>query len=555
MRTRMGIAAVAVALVAAACGAGEPLAYDDAVAELDDLLEDVDWAVESGGRDTVTDVTDDLAQTLPPISEYDMAVTVPFRSDEVVVEIFSSTEKSGSGTDGWIVEVAEEFNDEDVRLADGRPARVQVREIASGVGYQFLAAGEYLPHAFTPSNHLWVEMAAARGVEMTPVSERLVSNVAGIVMESETADLVRERFGAIDAETLIEAVVNGDVVMGYTDPFASSTGLNFLVTVLLSFADGDETRMLDDDVVSAFERFQANVPFVALTTLQMREAVENERGSLDAFVMEYQTFVNADLENDFEFIPFGIAHDNPLYAVGTLAAEEREVLDLFAAFAENDRSQDTARDFGFDPPQYTSPFPVPSGERLIRAQQLWKEKKDAGRPVAAVFVADVSGSMAGTRIAALKRALTSGAGFITEENSVGMVVFNDEVTVVLPIDEFDLNQQGAFNYAVRTMDAFGGTAMYDGVLVGLRLLLDETAVNPDVKPLLFVLTDGETTDGYTFGDVDRLIEGLRIPVYTVGFEANIQELSRLSSLVEAANLNAGEGDVEFRIGSLFNAEL
>jgi Ca-activated chloride channel family protein len=307
--------------------------------------------------------------------------------------------------------------------------------------------------------------------------------------------------------------------------------------------------------VSAFERFQANVPFVALTTLQMREAVENERGSLDAFVMEYQTFVNADLENDFEFIPFGIRHDNPLYAVGNVSAAEREVLELFDAFAENERSKDTARDYGFDPPQYTAPFPVPSGERLIRAQQLWKEKKDAGRPVAAVFVADVSGSMAGSRIAALKRALTSGAGFITEENSVGMVVFNDDVTVVLPIDEFDLNQQGAFNYAVRTMDAFGGTAMYDGVLVGLRLLLDEVAVNPNVKPLLFVLTDGETTDGFTFGDTNRVIEGLGIPVYTVGFEANIDELSRLSSLVEAANLNAGEGDVEFRIGSLFNAEL
>ena len=75
---------------------------------------------------------------------------------------------------------------------------------------------------------------------------------------------------------VIDDVASGDLVMGYTDPFASSTGLNFLVTVLDSFAGGEEERMLDPDVVSTFERFQENVPFVALTTLQMRESVEQE---------------------------------------------------------------------------------------------------------------------------------------------------------------------------------------------------------------------------------------------------------------------------------------
>ena len=31
-------------------------------------------------------------------------------SDQTVAEIFASTEKSGSGTDGWMVEAAESFN-------------------------------------------------------------------------------------------------------------------------------------------------------------------------------------------------------------------------------------------------------------------------------------------------------------------------------------------------------------------------------------------------------------------------------------------------------------
>ena len=38
-----------------------------------------------------------------------------------------------------------------------------------------------------------------------------------------------------------------------------------------------------------------------------------------------------------------------------------------------------------------------------------------------------------------------------------------------------------------------------------------------------------------------------------GGQANIDELARVSSLVEAANINASEEDVEFKMAALFNA--
>jgi Ca-activated chloride channel family protein len=170
-----------------------------------------------------------------------------------------------------------------------------------------------------------------------------------------------------------------------------------------------------------------------------------------------------------------------------------------------------------------------------------------------VFVADVSGSMAGTRLFSLQRALGTARGFISPEASVGMVEFSDQTVLRLPIEEFDLNQQARFVAAVDDMDAAGGTAMYDGITLGLSMLLSHQATNPTAKPLLIVLTDGETNEGYNLNDVQRVIGGLRIPVYTVGFEANLDELGRLSSLVEAATINASEEDVEFKISALFNA--
>ena len=165
--------------------------------------------------------------------------------------------------------------------------------LARGTGYQYIARGQELPDAFSPSNQLWIEMAGEFQT-MTEIAPVTVENVAGIVMKDETAEELRATYGELTPENLVDAVIAGDLVMGYTDPFASSTGLNFLLTVLDSIADGDESQLTSPDVASVFEQFQRQVPFVALTTLQMRDSVENDTGTLDTFVMEWQAFTNTD---------------------------------------------------------------------------------------------------------------------------------------------------------------------------------------------------------------------------------------------------------------------
>ncbi len=556
---RATVIAAGLALVTASCGiaeesASEPLDPADARDQLDEFADDIDWIDAPIGRSASIPPPSgaDLAATLPPLDEFPLRVD---SGDPDAIEIWSSTEKSGeAGTsDGWMTEVAEAFNDADITRADGSPATVDLRSIASGTGYQFIARGQELPHAFTPSNELWTEMAAEFQT-MTEVRPVTVENVAGIVMKDETADELRASYGELSPENLVDAVIAGDLVMGYTDPFASSTGLNFLLTVLDSIAEGDATQLTSPDVASVFEQFQRQVPFVALTTLQMRDSVENDTGTLDTFVLEWQTYSNTDsLQNGFEFIPFGVRHDNPLYAVGDLTPAESETLELFAEFAGRPEIRESAADFGFDPEPFTPTVETPSGATLIDVQNVWKDKKDGGRPVATVFVVDVSGSMEGTRIQSVRSAMASAREFIKPETEVGVVEFNDIAMKRLDIAEFDLNQQGRYAAIAEDLSPGGGTAMYDGIVLGLKMLEDRRAADPELKTILVVLTDGETTNGLQFGDVDRMVAGLRIPIYTVGFEADLDELGRVSSLVEAANIDASEEDVEFKIAALFNA--
>lgn len=537
---------------------GGVMSYEKAAARLAALKKKVQWSENLVQRRAQIQLAgaQDITQMLPDIERFPLMNQPQAAGNDVIVEIFASTEKSGSGTDGWMVEVAEAFNTANQRLKSGQRAFVTIRKIASGTAYEFIASRKYLPDAFSPSSNLWGQMAAAHNVKMTPIREKLLGNIAGIVMKKTVADQMKAAYGSLDVKNLIDAVVQGKLAMGYTDPFASSTGLNFLFTVLATFAGGNEQMMLDPSVVSAFENFQKGVPFVSQTTLQMRDSVE-KGGALDAFVMEYQTFSKTQiLQAGYEFVPFGVRHDNPLYGVGELSAEKLEALQMFAAFAEQAKFQASAANYGFNPAlDYASAFPAPSGAMLIQAQRLWKQKKDAGRPISAVFLCDVSGSMDGSRLSALKKSLLGGSEFIAPENSIGIVLFSNQVSVVLPIEKFTLAHKASFHAAVEDMTAGGQTAMYSGIVVSLSLLLDEKQKNPNAKTTLFVLTDGETNAGLELKDVRPAIQALGIPIYTIGYEANLPVLQELSSIVEAASMNADEGEVQYKIGSLLNAQM
>ncbi len=305
-----------------------------------------------------------------------------------------------------------------------------------------------------------------------------------------------------------------------------------------------------------FEQFQRQVPFVALTTLQMRDSVENDTGTLDTFVMEWQTFANTEsLQSGYQFIPFGVRHDNPLYAVGDLSASQSEALASLRRVRANVPSTRSWRpSTGSIRRPFESTVEVPSGSTLIDVQNVWKDKKDGGRPVATVFVVDVSGSMEGERIQAVQEAMLSAREFIKPETQVGVVEFSDIATKRLDIAPFDLNQQARYaaiaedleprwrhrdvrRHRARAADARGPASARS------RPQADPRGAHATVRP----------PTGLTFDNVDGVIEGLRIPIYTVGFEADLDELGRVSSLVEAASIDASADDVEFKIAALFNA--
>ncbi|MDR6555198.1 VWA domain-containing protein [Paenibacillus qinlingensis] len=490
----------------------------------------------------------DVASSLPDISKFPITVN---NTTDNFVEIFSSTEKSGSGVDGWLTDVANAFNKAQIQV-NGRPASVKIRNIASGTAADYIKSGAYLPDAYTPSNELWGEMVKAAGVKTQLVAKRLVGNVPGIVISKKKYDTLVEKYGPINVQTMTEAIANNDFAMGYTDPFASSTGLNFLVTALRTF---DSANPISEKAVQGFEKFQTNVPFIASTTLQMRDAAKS--GMLDGFVLEYQTFQNAsELTSDYMFTPFGYRHDSPLYAIGDLPAAKLNVINQFAEFIAQAKYQQAAKEKGFNGLEnYKNDLTIMDGNILTSAQKVWKEKKNGSKPLAAVFVTDVSGSMDGKPISRLKESLLKGQKYLGKENRIGLVSYSNGVTINLPIAKYDTNQQSLFVGTVNSLQAGGGTATFDAIVVAMKMLQDYMAADPNVKPLIFVLSDGETNAGHSLKDIQGMIESYHIPIYTIGYNADIEALQRISSINEAASINADTDDVVYKISNLLNVQM
>jgi Ca-activated chloride channel family protein len=46
-----------------------------------------------------------------------------------------------------------------------------------------------------------------------------------------------------------------------------------------------------------------------------------------------------------------------------------------------------------------------------------------------------------------------------------------------------------------------------------------------------------------------------VPCYTIGYNANLKELEKLSAINEAASINADNDDVIYNLKSLFNAQM
>ena len=173
--------------------------YDKAISYLNRYLKNIRVEQADLKKSTVTLGETSLEDELPDISDYPLTVE---GKGEINIEIFSSPEKAGEDTDGWLNEVAKKFNQSN-QIINGKKATVSIRSIASGVAVDYITSGKYVPEAFTPSNELWIEMIRAQDVALTQTSSGIAPNAAGMLLSQSTYDALQEYYGKVDLGVIV----------------------------------------------------------------------------------------------------------------------------------------------------------------------------------------------------------------------------------------------------------------------------------------------------------------------------------------------------------------
>ena len=492
--------------------------------------------------------TESNYSVLPDISEYPFVVNP---TTDNFLTIYSSPEKAGTGYESWLIDVANKFNSSGITV-NGVPVSVGIRSISSGLACDFIASKKYTPDVLAPSNELWGDLLSEKGIKTTLVEKRIAGNVAGVVISKSKNDELARKYNNVDVQAIINGVINNEITIAYTDPYASSTGINFVLTVLNLF---DSENPASENAIAQFKNFQENIPFTAYNTLQMKESAQS--GNLDGFLLEYQTFANSpDLQASYVFIPFGVRHDQPIYEIGELSELKKQITKEFVDYCKTTESQNLASEKGFNKLEdYSFENGFSKKVQIQKAQEIWKQEKTGSKGLTAVFVADTSGSMEGSPLLKLKASLNQAINFIGSDADIGFVTFSDNVNIAVPIAKFDETQKSYFSNAVKNLRANGNTAMFDAIVVAEKMLMEAQAQNPDTRLMLFVLTDGETNRGYEYEDIEEITRGIKVPIYTIGYNADIDVLKQISNINEAASMNAETDNIIYRLESLFNSQM
>ena len=526
----------------------EGLPYNDAVQEVEAYYAKIEPTEVAARLDTDMDYS-----TTAALSDLSTFPVTTLGNADVVIEIAADTELSDEKEpDNWANIVAKAFNRQGFKLANGKTVEVSIRQIVAGETVTYMLEGNYRPDAFIPSHAQWGEILASRGFATITLVDRLVGNTAGILMKHNVYDDFVAKHGEVTVGNVLKAALNNELVFAVTNPYTSSTGLNMLAQMLYSF---DPENPLSDEAVQALIDYQKIAPTAAYSTAVMRESAK--KGYVDAMAMEAQAYIlNAELR-DYVYTPVGFRHDHPVITFDYVSEEKQEALQLFVDYCLEPEQQKLATDRGFNLyDEYEGQDDNLSGGDYLSAQSVWKKNKNGGRPVVAVFVADISGSMNGKRLNALKESLLKTIQYIDSDNYVGLVSYDNKVYINLPVGKFDNKQRAFFSGAVKDLTTNGNTATFNATVVGLKMLLDAKEEVPDAQLMLFVLTDGETNTGYSLRQISPMVAGLKIPVYTIAYETSAtDDLKTLAELNEAALIDSNVEGIVNDLRNLFNVNM
>jgi Ca-activated chloride channel family protein len=201
------------------------------------------------------------------------------------------------------------------------------------------------------------------------------------------------------------------------------------------------------------------------------------------------------------------------------------------------------------PSQVLIELPFPSSLEIVN-KLLFTYLDQIRRPAHAIFVLDTSGSMDGPRIDSLKRALINLTGADTsitgqfasfrQREQITMILFNSRVYQQRDFSVNDVSSSspdlGQIRDFVNSLQAGGGTAIYDALETAYQVAARDQQQDPDRYYSIVLMTDGQNTAGHDsshfISTYNRLPSSVRsVKIFPILFgEAAPKELNQVADV-------------------------
>ena len=324
---------------------------------------------------------------------------------------------------------------------------------------------------------------------------------------------------------IAQAAGSGQLRYAMTNPASSNTGMSALFAVASAVAGKTEDLSADEVDAKVLTAFLKGQKLTAGSSGWLGDAYLKDAAGLDAMV-NYEAVLlrlNAKLPESERLLLIEpkdgvITADHPLML---LAAERRADYDKLVAAFKAPAFQGQAAAAAFLRPSAPG-LPLPAGLSSAAVAELAFPNRleviDAvlasyqgswRRPATSIFVLDVSGSMKGGRLEAMRAALKVLAGaeastasaryarFQSRER-VQLITFSDRVDEPQLVDFAPASLEQARSRVLGYADALqtkGGTGIYAALLRAQALAAEEQARDPQRYVSIVLLTDGENTTG------------------------------------------------------------
>jgi Ca-activated chloride channel family protein len=523
-------------------------------------------------------------------------------SNAVVISYYTSGTKAD-----WVRDVAEAFNESDVKTASGKQVWVEVMEVDSGDFLPQLQDGRIQkPVVWSPGEISWVNEANLvwqRQHAQPLVSEQCAPTVyaiIGIGMWQPMAEAMGWPDTPIGWDEIVALAADpqgwaryghpewGLFKFGHTHPRYSNTGflaLTSLVYNTLDRTDGLTPQMVkSDEVVEAMRQVELHTYHYGMSTRSLftvmavkGPAYLHAGTNSESGVYATNKYNKDTLRYPLVFIipdDGAFWSENPYCVVdgGWVSAEQREAAHILRDYLLAPERQDRAMDFGLRPtdpavplrapmtadwtdvdatPQTILPLASVSGETAQAIQDVFLEVK---KKATIIIVLDRSGSMQGAKIQGARQATANFIGRLQPEDQMELIIFN-EVPLVLQdrATAGDVAEQSSAG--ILNVSASGNTALYQVVCNAVRRSETLRAVNllNDEERLygIVLLSDGmDTASKMTRQQMfDCLpagedVEGIKIFTIAYGSDADAELLKQIAARTNGRAFSGDPGTIE-----------